>query len=121
MGIAKGRYTIALPPRIAARMTAPRKRGPGRRVLEQERGSDATAEYLDGLPTLPDFLSHLAAGSHLTAAEEACIGRYVNKLCRQIREAREAWESEQLNTILCQWTSCDEPSVSRTSAFPKEK
>jgi len=92
-----GRYTVLLPERKSG--DAQPGDASSRLLVEQSRGSDAEAPYLQGLPEMSDFLAHLAAGRNVLPAEEVCIGRQVEKLCRLIREAREQWEAKQFDEI----------------------
>jgi hypothetical protein len=90
------RFFIPLP---GSRKTAPRTR---HREIPQEANDDGWEDhppYLRGLPSLPDFLAHLAANRGQTKAEIDCLTRYVRKLARRIKKARTKWETAKSDVV----------------------
>lgn len=75
-------------------------------VLRREFPQEATdagwenhPPYLRGVPSLPDFLTHLASNRRPTRAEVECVTKYVRKLARRIRKARTKWESARSDVV----------------------
>jgi hypothetical protein len=90
------RFFIPLPGR---RKSLPRTR---HREIPQDAtdaGWENYPDYLRGVPSLPDFLAHLAANRSPTKAEVDCLTRYVRKLARRIKKARTKWENAKSDVV----------------------